>query len=81
MAAGNDNRINGPSGVSWRQALTTVGLALALPWMIGVPVYIGWQLDKRYDTSPLWLIIWLVIGLIATALDIYKLLKQFGQFK
>jgi F0F1-type ATP synthase assembly protein I len=67
--------------VSWRQALATIGLSLALPWMIGVPVYIGWQLDKRYNTSPLWLIVWLAIGLIAAALDVYQLLKRFGQFK
>lgn len=67
--------------VSWRQALTTVGLALAIPWMIGVPALVGWYVDKSYDTWPLWFIVGLSIGLLATALDIYKLLKRFGQFK
>ena len=69
------------SGVSWRQALGTVGLALAIPWMMGIPALIGWWLDKKYATAPLWLIVGLVVGLVSTALDIYRLLKRFGQFK
>ena len=68
-------------GISWRQAMGTVGLALAIPWMIGIPVLIGWWLDKKYATAPLWLIVGLAVGLISTALDIYRLLKRFGQFK
>jgi F0F1-type ATP synthase assembly protein I len=69
------------SGVSWRQALGTVGLALAIPWMIGIPALIGWWLDKKYASAPLWLIVGLVVGLVSTGVDIYKLLKRFGQFK
>jgi F0F1-type ATP synthase assembly protein I len=65
----------------WRQAMTTVGLALAIPWMIAVPALVGWYIDKNYGTWPVWFIIGLSIGLIGTALDIYKLLKRFGQFK
>ena len=67
--------------VSWREAVTTVGMALAIPWMIGVPAIVGWWIDQRYGTWPLWFIIWLCAGLLGTALDIYKLLKRFGQFK
>lgn len=85
MDSQNDDENNAPGkgagGISWRQATGTVGLALAIPWMIGVPVLIGWWLDKKYATSPLWLIIGLAVGLIGTALDIYQLLKRFGQFK
>ena len=68
-------------GISWRQATGTVGLALAIPWMIGVPALLGWWLDKKFATSPWWLIVGLVLGLLTTALDIYQLLKRFGQFK
>jgi predicted F0F1-ATPase subunit len=68
-------------GISWRQAMGTVGLALAIPWMIGVPALIGWWLDEKYATTPLWLIVGLILGLLTTALDIYKLMKRFGQFK
>lgn len=68
-------------GISWRQAMGTVGLALAIPWMIAVPALIGWWLDGKYATAPLWLIVGLVLGFLTTALDIYKLLKRFGQFK
>ena len=69
------------NGISWRQALASVGLALAIPWMIALPALIGWYLDKRYNTWPLWFVLWLLMGLLAAAVDIYKLLKRFGQFK
>jgi F0F1-type ATP synthase assembly protein I len=81
MPSNDDNRTTTEGGISWRQAMGTVGLALAIPWMIGVPALIGWWLDKKYSTSPLWFIVGLVLGLISTALDIYKLMKRFGQFK
>ena len=81
----NPDETNGQTepagGVSWRQALGTVGLALAIPWMIAVPALIGWWLDEKYATAPVWLIVGLVLGFLTTALDIYKLMKRFGQFK
>lgn len=67
--------------ISWRQAMTTVGLALSIPWMIGVPALIGWWIDKKYATAPLWLIVGLVAGLLSTAVNITQLLRRFGQFK
>lgn len=76
-----DNQNKPDGGISWRQAMGTVGLALAIPWMIGVPALIGWWLDKKYATSPLWIIVGLVLGLLSTAVDIFRLLKRFGQFK
>lgn len=74
----DDNQQSG--GISWRQALATVGLALAIPSMIGVPALLGWWIDKRYGTS-FWLITGLILGLLGAAFDIYTLLKRFGQFK
>jgi len=67
--------------VTWREALAAIGLALAIPWVIGVPAYVGWYLDRKYDTWPLWFIVLLLFGLAGAAADLYKLLKQFGQFK
>lgn len=61
--------------------MTTVGLALAIPWMIGVPTLIGWWIDKKYATAPVWFIVGLVAGLVSTAVDIVRLLRRFGQFK
>ena len=75
------NKENQSGNISWRQAMTTVGLALAIPWMIGVPTLIGWWIDKRYATAPVWLIVGLVAGLVTTAVDIVQLLRRFGQFK
>ena len=77
MPSDDDNQ---SGGISWRQALTTVGLALAIPSTIGVPAVLGWWLDKRYDTS-FWFITGLVLGLLGAAFDIYTLLRRFGQFK
>ena len=49
--------------------------------MIGVPALLGWWLDKKFATSPWLLIVGLVLGLLTTALDIYQLMKKFGQLK
>jgi F0F1-type ATP synthase assembly protein I len=76
----NDNKQR--DNLNWRQAMVTVGLALAIPWMIGVPAIIGWYVDRNYThTYPLFLIIGLCVGLLSTAFDIYVLLKRFGQVK
>ena len=78
MAADDDKKND---GISWRQALAATGLALALPWLIGVPALAGWYVDNHYSTWPLWFLIGLFTGLLSAAFDIYKLLKRFGQFK
>jgi F0F1-type ATP synthase assembly protein I len=70
----------GSGDISWKQALATVGLALAIPSTIGMPTIIGWWIDKRYGTS-YWLIIGLLAGLLGAAFDLYVLMKRYGQFK
>jgi F0F1-type ATP synthase assembly protein I len=67
--------------VSWHKAAATIGLALAIPWMIGVPAVVGYYIDKSYGTAPLWFLIGLFVGLVGTAFDIYQLLKRLGSFK
>lgn len=67
--------------MSWREAVTTAGLALAIPGTIFIPALIGWWIDNKYGTSPLWLLILLFTGLLGAAYDVYKLLKRLGQFK
>lgn len=68
-------------GSDWRQALAMIGLALGIPWMMLVPALLGWWIDKKFDTWPVWFLILLGLGLVGTAFDVYKLLKRFGQFK
>ncbi|HEX8185525.1 MAG TPA: AtpZ/AtpI family protein [Blastocatellia bacterium] len=77
MASDDDK---GSGEISWKQALATIGLALAIPSVIGVPTLVGWWLDKRFGTS-FWLLVGLLAGLLGAAFDIYTLLKRFGQFK
>jgi F0F1-type ATP synthase assembly protein I len=76
-----DEDKNQKGNINWRQAMMTAGLALSIPFMIGIPAYLGWLADKRFQTAPLWFLVGLFAGLISTAVDIYKLLKRFGQFK
>lgn len=70
---------NKPSrdGNDWKAGLAAVGLALSIPFLIGVPAYLGWQLDQKYGTWPLWFVILLLVGVAATALDVYRLMKAF----
>jgi F0F1-type ATP synthase assembly protein I len=77
MSSGDDKE---SGAISWKQALATVGLALAIPSTIGVPAIAGWWLDKHYGTS-FWFITGLILGLAGAAFDLYTLLKRFGQFK
>ena len=77
MATDDDKQ----GGVNWRQAMTTVGMALSIPWMIGVPAFLGWYIDKRAGSWPLWFLVGLFLGLLSTGFSIYKLLRRFGQFK
>jgi F0F1-type ATP synthase assembly protein I len=79
MPTDDDSKNSG--GASWRAATATIGLALAIPSLLFVPALIGWYIDRKYATAPLWLIIGLVLGLISTAFDVYRLLKQLGQLK
>jgi F0F1-type ATP synthase assembly protein I len=76
-----DEDKNQKGNINWRQAMMTAGLALSIPFMIGIPAYLGRLADKHYQTAPLWFLVGLFAGLISTAVDIYKLLKRFGQFK
>ena len=78
MATDDENQ---KGDINWRQALMTVGLAFAIPWMIGIPAYLGYLADNHYTTTPLWFIIGLILGMLSAIVDIYKLLKRFGQFK
>jgi F0F1-type ATP synthase assembly protein I len=66
---------------NWGQALAAVGQALAIPWLIFIPAYVGRQLDLKYGTGRLWFIIFLVLGILATVLDIYRLTKRFQRMK
>ena len=65
----------------WRNAMMMAGFALAIPFTIGVPAYLGWLADNYYQSAPLWFLVGIFGGLLVTAFDIFKLLKRFGSFK
>ena len=76
-----DDESGNSGGISWRQATATIGLALAIPSMLFVPALFGWWIDRKYGTTPLWLIVGLILGLVGTAFDVYRLLKRLEQLK
>lgn len=52
-----------------------VGMAIAGP--LAVFAFIGRTIDKSYDTSPLFLIIGLLLSLVSTGIIIWKKVKHF----
>jgi F0F1-type ATP synthase assembly protein I len=66
---------------SWRNALVAVGIAFSLPGTIGGPMILGYFIDSRYQTGPLWLSIGMVLGLIAAVIEIRLIMKKMKQME
>lgn len=60
--------------------LRQIGLATTIPFMMVsgplVGYFIGNWLDNKFDTAPYLVIFWIFLGLISSARESYKLLKQ-----
>lgn len=54
--------------------VTQVGITMAAPIMIGL--YIGKKLDAYFNKSPLFLLIFIVIGIIASFTNLFKLIEK-----
>ncbi len=54
--------------------VTQIGIAMATPIMIGL--YIGKRLDEYLNKSPLFLLIFIVIGIIASFTNLFKLIEK-----
>ena len=57
--------------------LSTVGLELGLSVIIGL--LIGQWLDKKFDTEPWLLLLFLLFGLVAGFRSLFRLLKETSQ--
>ena len=53
---------------------SSLSFSIALSIVIGLAI--GVWLDKRYDTSPVWTLIFLVLGVIAGFRNIYLALQK-----
>jgi F0F1-type ATP synthase assembly protein I len=54
--------------------LSTVGLSMALSIAIGV--FIGYYIDKKFDTSPWFLLVFFGFGVAAAFRNLYRLYKK-----
>ncbi len=51
-----------------------VGMYLATPLLAGV--FIGYQLDKYFKTSPFWMITLILLGTVSSFYNLWKLSKE-----
>lgn len=58
--------------------LTAAGLALGLPMTLAGSLLVGYWLDRRFNTAPLWLSLCGVSGLVGGGRLLYHLWRRFG---
>ncbi|KAF0213464.1 MAG: hypothetical protein FD167_5293 [bacterium] len=66
---------------SWRNAMVMVGIAFSIPSSFAVPILIGYLLDKKYNTAPIFLIIGLILAVFSVAMAINTLIKKMNAMK
>lgn len=54
--------------------ITQVGLSMVIPILLGV--YIGKKLDDHFNESPLFLLIFIMIGIIASFANLFKIVGK-----
>lgn len=59
-------------GLQWASAVTSIGLEMALPALLG-----AW-LDSRYGTGPLWTVLFSTLGFFAAMLHLWNMAKKLG---
>ena len=66
----------GPSplsvGLQWASTITSVGLEMALPPLLGV-----W-LDRKFGTGPLWTIVFSALGFFVAMRHLWQIAKRLG---
>ena len=64
--------------VTWSQGLVLAGLALTIPGLLFGPAAFGYWLDSIFKTDPWITLAGFCIGLLATAIDIWQILRRMG---
>jgi F0F1-type ATP synthase assembly protein I len=69
-----------PSKISNSSAQTSAGIALTMSWqllvVIVLPIVGGHLLDTRYHTSPVWMVVGMVVGLAGTIIVVRQAMQQ-----
>ncbi len=73
MADNNSGR-NGGGG----NAARFVGVGVTLAVILGVPVLVGFVLDRVAGTLPLFLLLGVALGFVGSLLYIYRAIKSLG---
>lgn len=59
-----------------------IGLFVTIPFVLAVSPIIGWLigswLDKKLDTAPYLMYLFLFIGFVAGFRELYRIIKEFG---
>ena len=63
------------------QAAPYMGMGLALTASILLPLWIGYRLDRRYGTEPLWILAGAVLGLLCAFYQFFKVYRTFTDKK
>lgn len=62
-----------------------IGLFLTIPFLLAASPIIGWLignwLDKKLDTKPYLMYLFLILGFIAGFRELYRIMKGFGDGK
>ncbi len=63
----------------FRKVAELSSLGLMLPSSIAVGLFIGYQLDKLFDSQPWMLIIFLLLGIASGFLNLFRGLKKYSK--
>jgi hypothetical protein len=55
--------------------LVTIGTVNATCWLAGI--FVGWLCDRHFGTTPVFILVGLVIGSVTGALSTYKEVRRF----
>lgn len=61
----------------WLEALSLTGIGFYIAGSIILGIVGGRWLDDKYNTSPLWLIVGLILGIVVAIYGTYSMFKPF----
>lgn len=68
-------KINKQKGTSWLDPLLyNVGIYLMTPLLLGA--FIGYSLDRFFRSKPLFVIIFLILGMVSSFYNFWKIIKK-----
>lgn len=55
---------------------------ITIPFALGIPPILGWfigsWLDEKFQTKPIFMFLFIVLGFIAGFREVYRIIKRFG---